>query len=444
MRMDRSLTSIVIMAGLVFIGAACQRSNDSSAATDRVDGRFTAEQVQRIGTLSPLPEVPDAPTNAVADDEQAARMGQFLFYDERLSANNEVSCASCHDPSHGFSSPRRLGHGIGTTPRHPPSVLNAAYHRWFDWDGKADSLWLQAARPLENPSEHGISRTTVVRHVYEHPELKRAYQSIFEPLPGALSDDERFPKKARPIPNAPDHPAHRAWQQMREGDRETVNRIFANVLKTIAAYERKLTAGEAPFDRYVEGLEAGDDEKLRAISPSAKRGLKLFIGKAGCMRCHNGPLFSDKTFHNLGLGERPWLKDRDPGRYRGVERVRQSPFNATGPYSDAPDGREADRIEFLKRGSEDRGQFKTPSLRNVELTAPYMHGGHFETLEEVVRFYSTLNEVPEVGHREEMLEPLGLTDREIDDLVSFMKSLTGELPDSELLRQPDSPLSDEE
>lgn len=439
--MDVAIRTWMLGATILALAAtSCKPSPASSSATSLVDDHFTPDQIERIETLSPLPEPPDDPTNEVSGDPDAAHFGQFLFYDERLSGDGSVSCASCHDPRHGFSVPTRLGHGMETTPRHPPTLLNTAHQRWYDWDGKADSLWAQAVRPLENPDEHGTSRTAVVQLVYETPELRRAYREVFGAMPETLSNHERFPERARPVPGSKPSPAQRAWNDMSESDRRLVNRVFSNVLKAIAAYEEQLTTGPAPFDRYVAGLESRDDTKLDALSPSAKRGLELFVDEAGCIRCHNGPNFSDETFHNLGLGSRPWLRERDPGRYRGVELVQSSPFNATGPYSDAREGREADRIEFLHRTSESRGQFKTPTLRNVELTAPYMHGGHFDTLEEVVRFYSALDEMPTIGHREEMLKPLGLTDGEVDDLVAFLRSLTGDPPDPSLMRQPDSPV----
>ena len=400
---------------------------------------FTASEVETIRTLSPLPDVPDDPTNDVSGDPAAAHLGRSLFFAERLSADGGVSCASCHRPNHGFSVPTRLGEGQEKTPRHPPSLLNTAYNKWYDWDGKADSLWAQAFRPLESPAEHGFSRTEAVRLVADDPALSAAYEAVFGPLPD-VSSKERFPPGARPVPDDPDAEPHRAWMAMTDEDRRTVDRVFTDLLKAIAAYEEKLVAGEAPFDRYVEGLQSGDAEKLDAISPAAKRGLKLFVGRAQCINCHNGPELTDRSFHNLGLGPRPWLEGGDEGRWKGVTTVKESRFNATGSFSDAPEGRAADWIRFLKRTPEDHGQFKTPSLRNVELTPPYMHGGHFGTLEEVVEFYSVLDEQPRVGHREEMLEPLGLTDREIDDLVAFLRSLTGESLPAHLRTPPDSPI----
>lgn len=429
----KSTLRLGVLVALLAVGTlACRRDPPEVSFSDRT--------LERVSSFSPLPSPPPDSTNRVADDDAAAHFGRFLFFDERLSGNGEVSCASCHRPNHGFSVPTRLGHGIGETPRHPPSLLDVAQHRWFDWDGKADSLWLQALRPLEKPNEHGTTRTAVARLVANTDELERAYEAVFEESLPSMADESRFPPAARPRPDAPESEAHRTWRSMAKEDRKLVNRVASDVTKAIAAYERRLQTGDAPFDRFVRGVAEEEPELRRAMSPSAKRGLKLFVGKAGCARCHNGPNFTDETFHNLGLPDRPWLKDRDLGRWRGVEQVRESPFNATGPYSDAREGKGAKRIQFLKRTPEGRGQFKTPSLRNVARTPPYMHGGHFDTLEEVVRFYSTLAGTVDVGHREEMLDPLGLTDREIDDLVAFLEALSGERPPEKLLRPPDSPV----
>jgi cytochrome c peroxidase len=237
---------------------------------------------------------------------------------------------------------------------------------------------------------------------------------------------------------------------MRPEDRRAINRILSNVTKAIAAYERRLVRGQAPFDRFVAGLRTHDAQALGALSASAQRGLKLFIGRARCIACHSGPEFSDREFHNLGLPARPWLAP-DTGRAEGIRRVRNDPFRATGAYSDAPDSRFARKLRFLPEpGAAQQGQFKTPTLRNVALTAPYMHGGHFASLEQVVRFYSTLRDpvddtpIPDeafFGRREATLRPLGLSEREVEDLTAFLRSLTGAPLDAALLRPPPAPVT---
>lgn len=435
----------ILLILLCLVATGCDRPSDSSAdgdataSADLVDGHFTRDEYETIQQLSPLPEIPEDATNRVSGDPAAAHLGRFLFFDKRLSADDNVNCASCHDPDHGFSVPTNLGQGQGTTPRHPPTLLNVAYQRWFDWDGKADSLWSQAARPLEAPAEHGTARTAIVKLTYRDDELRRAYERVFDELPDIDAAD--LPSNARPRPDEPDSSPHRAWKSMAEQRRRQINRIFSNHLKAIAAYVEQLRSGDAPFDTYVEGLETDDTDKRSVISESAKRGLELFVDDGRCVLCHNGPDFSDHTFHNLQLSPRPWMGDEpDEGRWLGVKRLKDNPFNATSRYSDAPDGEQAKWLKYLKRTPEDHGQFKTPTLRNVSRTPPYMHGGHFETLEEVVRFYSTLDESNTIGHREEMLQPLALSQQQIDDLVNFLETLDGEPLPQSLKQQPDSPV----
>lgn len=438
-RIAKALRGLGLAFALV-VPVACDKQSESpaaSASADAVAGVFSQREKKLALRLSPLGEVPRDETNAVVDDARAAQLGRFLFFDERLSANGKVSCASCHEPDHGFSLEATLGHGIAGTPRHPPSLLNAAFHHWYNWDGSKDSLWAQAVGPLESPVEMGFTRAGLAHLVWVDAELRGAYEAIFGEMPD-LSDATRFPKAARPVPAEPEHPHNQAWQAMAPQDRQAVNRVLTNVLKTIAAYQTKLVRKDAPFDTFVEGLRSDDDKKMAALSESQKRGLDLFLGKGNCVQCHTGPNFSDGTFHNLGLGPRDWL-EADEGRWDGVTAVAKSEFNATGLYSDKTDGKRAQWIEFLTRTPEDHGQFKTPTLRNVALTPPYMHGGHFETLEEVVRFYSTLDERTQLGHREEMLVPLGLSDQEVDDIVAFLESLTGEPLADELKRPPSSP-----
>jgi cytochrome c peroxidase len=374
-----------------------------------------------VATLSPMSPMPADPTNAVADDEAAADLGQRLYYEDALSLDGSVSCASCHDPDLGFGDGERLPSGVGTPGKHAPTVLNTAWSRWFFWDGRADTAWMQALGPLENPVEHGTNRVAVVRTVWADPVLAPAYEAVFGPLPPM--DDPRFPADARPVPDQVDDPQNLAWEAMDPADRVLVEVAFSNVGKGIAAYERKLVRVDAPFDRYV----AGDDT---ALSAAAVRGLAIFTGPGSCTLCHAGPELSDREFHNLALGPRDWLPDTpDYGRYAGIPQVRESPFNGAGAYSDDPEAG-AQKVDHIALGDEQIGQFKTPSLRNVALTAPYMHGGHFEDLDAVLHFYNTLDEEGGEGHREEIVQPLDLTDADLADLKAFLESLTGEPPDS--------------
>lgn len=436
------ISGLLLLSIALLSGCKSRAEAPTDAASQAASTQFSAREMQLIAGLTPLGPPPGDETNAYVDDPRAAQLGQFLFFDTRLSANQEVSCATCHQPSHGFSAPTRLGDGLGKTPRHTPSLLNTAYHPWFDWDGRVDSIWAQAFGPLESPVEMGFSRTQLAHLMAEDAELRQAYEALFGAMPD-LSDPARFPAVAHPTPQTPHAPAHIAWQKMQPEDQDTVNRIASNTTKAIAAYVTRLVQGDAPFDRFVAQLnaqgESTTDEEI--LSPEAQRGLKLFVGKAGCIRCHVGPNFSDDSFHNLGLGPRDWLEPANPGRYKGVQQIKQNIFNSAGVYSDSRDGKKSKWLYYLHQTSEDHGQFKTPTLRNIALTPPYMHGGHFETLKEVVHFYSLLNEQVQIGHREDMLIPLGLTDAEEDDVVAFLKSLTGEPLAPELTHPPATPVA---
>jgi cytochrome c peroxidase len=398
----------------------------------------------RIARLSPLGPPPSDPTNRVADDPRAAQLGQFLFFDPRLSAPGTVACATCHDPAKAFQDGLPAPHTIGQGKRRTPSLLGVAYARWFFWDGRADSLWSQALVPIENPIEMGSSRLAVAHLVHDDPDLRRAYEDLFGPLP-ALDDSERFPPDGLPLPSVADSPRALAWSAMSESDRVSVDEVFANVGKVLAAYERRLVPGRSAFDRFAEALAQDDEEGMRAMDPAAQRGLALFLGRANCMLCHAGPSFTDMEFHNTGAPAPGGGEELDSGRYAGIQELSTSAFQAGGIHSDEPDGTTARRVKHLRLTSDTWGEFKTPSLRNVASRGPYMHGGQLLTLEAVLRFYSTLEGASGRSHHQELtLVPIRLTEEETADLLAFLGSLTGEpLPD-ELLRAPAKPVLDPE
>jgi cytochrome c peroxidase len=341
-------------------------------------------------------------------------------------------------PAAGFADGKRLSIAIGTTSRNTQTVLNAAYNRWCFWDGKADSLWSQALIPMEDPREQGGSRLQFAHVIHDDPALQLAYTKLFGALP-PLGDLRRFPAAGRPIAGEPTHAHHLAWQAMTATDQDGVNRVFANIGKAIAAYERRLIRRESPFDTYVAGLRTNDPAKESAISNTAKAGLKIFMGRGNCHLCHQGPNFSNLEFHSVGIEQRDWLAAEDAGRLEGVRKVLADPFNSAGVFSDGPQSKSAEKLRYLRPHVEQLGQFKVPSLRNVALTAPYMHGGQFESLERAVRFYSLLDETPPLNHREIFMKPLDLSDREIASVVAFLESLTGAPVADELLVQPPSP-----
>lgn len=372
--------------------------------------------VLRSLALQSLPPLSPDPSNAVADEPLARQFGEALFFEARLSANKGISCATCHQPIRHFTDGLPKGQAIGTSKRNTPSVIGTAYSPWLYWDGRRDSQWSQALSPLEDPNEHAGNRIGVIRLIAEDVDHRRHYESLFGPLPD-LEDTERFPNVA----GAAVGPEWQtAWSAMAAGDRHTINTAFANIGKVIAAFERSLMPTESRFDNYVAALSNDDLTRAAPLNDDEIHGLRLFIGKANCTQCHNGPLLTNNEFHNTGvLSAQAELPDK--GRAAGVRELIENPFNCFGEYSDDPE-RECPELEFVRTGPELIGAVRTPSLRNVEITAPYMHKGQVATLMEVLSHY---NEAPDamIGHNE--AKPLNLSDRELRQLEAFLKTLNG-------------------
>lgn len=389
--------------------------------------KWTASEIDMlhslwIGNLDPLPP---APTNSVADDQKAAKFGQQLFFDKRLSGNGQIACSTCHRPGQRFTDGLAKGRAIGESKRNTPSIIGAAYSPWLYWDGRRDSLWSQAISPLEDPNEHGGTRMQYVHLIASDPGYRKIYEELFGRLPD-LSDRNRFPEMAAPVANPT---WNSAWLAMAEKDRELVNRIYSNIGKSIAAYERTLMPGSSRFDAYVEAVTSGDEASQHQLfNRDEVMGLRLFLGEANCTQCHNGPLFTNNEFHNTGVisfpGEVP-----DQGRIKGVRAVQLDPFNCLGSYADSPanDSRVNDRsanscmeLRFVRTGRDLLGAIRTPSLRNLEGTGPFMHKGQLATIADVLDHY---NRAPlaMIGHNE--AKPLELSGRELQQLESFLLSL---------------------
>lgn len=285
--------------------------------------------------LPPLKYPADNPMTAAK-----VALGRQLYFDPRLSEDEKVSCASCHDPTKGWTSGAQFSTGVGGQlgGRNGPTILNTAYQQFQFWDGRVATLEEQALGTIQNPAEMNI----------QLDELERKLNKI-------------------------------------EGYREQFRKIFGtdvtreNIAKSLAAFERTVLSGDAPYDRF----QAGDK---KALSDSAQRGFELFTGKARCSTCHSGPNFTDNAFHNVGIGmDRP---EPDTGR----------------------------RVHSKIKG--DHGSFKTPTLREVTRTAPYMHNGSIKSLEDVVEHYNR-GGVPN-PHLDEEIRPLNLTKEEKADLVRFL------------------------
>jgi cytochrome c peroxidase len=364
--------------------------------------------------LAPTPAPPDR-SNRFADSEAAARLGQRFFFDRRFSSNGAVSCASCHIPEQTFQDSRPLARGVGTTNRRTMPIAGADASPWFFWDGRKDSLWSQALGPLESEVEHGGDRVQYVRLIAS------SYRQDFERVFGALPDLSGLPEHASPAGGGA---LWDAWSSIPAQQQESVNSVFANLGKAIAAYERKLQPGPSRFDRFVEAVMRDDAEAARkALDREEEAGLRLFIGKARCTQCHNGPLFTNNDFANTGVPSVAALPD-DAGRLAGASEVLQDEFNCLGAYSDAKpeDCRELKSLR-LNQAQAVR-QFKVPSLRNVSERAPFMHAGQLATLAEVLDHYNRAP-APPAGHSE--LRPLGLSPVELRQLARFLGALSAPL-----------------
>jgi cytochrome c peroxidase len=395
---------LTLSAGIL-LGCANQTSPWSEAEVE----------LMRTLWIESLPALPPDPSNQYADDPRAVAFGAKLFSDTRFSSNNEVSCATCHIASKDFQDGLQLAQGVGTTDRRTMPIAGTAYSPWLFWDGRKDSQWSQALGPLENPVEHGGTRTFYVKLIQAH--YKTEYEALFGALPD-FSDETRFPVPAAPID---DEVAAANWAGMSEEDREAVTWVYVNMGKAIAAFERTIMPRTSRFDLYVEAVLANDISAARDIfTADEEAGLRLFLNEANCTRCHNGPLFTDNDFHNTGVPAVANLPE-DTGRARGAQQVFADEFNCLSVYSDAAP-EDCKELRFmLVEGEELERAFKTPSLRDVENRAPFMHAGQFATLEEVLKHYNDAPAAPK-GHSE--LEVLQLSFAQLQKIMAFLKTVT--------------------
>lgn len=414
------------LAIVMFSTAAAVLSVGAAQDAQRVPprDRWSAEEVatlaaMRLQQAGPRPR--DA-SNAHEQDPRAVRLGEALFNDKRWSRNGQVACAGCHAADLQFQDGKQFGEGVATGKRRTMPVMGAAHAPFLFWDGRKDSLWSQALGPLEDAAEHGGNRVRFARLVQAH--YKAQYQQVFGPMPalGALPDD------ASPAGSTAERAA---WAALPASSRDAVNRVFANVGKAIAAFERTIAYGESRFDRYAQATVAGDARGQEVFTPQEVRGLRAFLGQGQCATCHNGPMLSDQAFHNTGV---PPIDRANPdrGRAEGVKKLLQDEFNCLGPYSDAKP-EQCGELQFL--AADDPAQlaaFRTPSLRNVAERAPYMHAGQFASLEQVVQHYAASpaavlghSELARRGDRHAERQPIRLSPADIQDLVAFLRTLTG-------------------
>jgi len=405
-----ALGAAVALALPLVSGVAASSSESTPPAPDgwsRADLSVLASM-----RLSQLPAAPHDPSNAVEDVPAAAALGKRLFNDARFSANQAVSCATCHDPQKQFQDGLPMARGVGQGTRRAMPLAGAAHSPWLFWDGRKDSLWAQALGPWEDAVEHGGNRSRYAHLIAAH--YRAEYEAVFQALP----DLSQVPPDAGPL-GAPAE--QQAWRALDAKTQFAVSQVFANMGKAVAAFEKTLTHGTSRFDLYVEGLVRDDKPAQPLLNASEVDGLRLFIGKGQCVTCHNGPLLTDQHFHNTGVPPRgPAQLDR--GRAAAVARVQQDAFNCLGRFSDAKPA-QCQELRFMATHDPAlEGAFKTPSLRNVAERAPYMHAGQFASLNDVIQHYAKAPAAA-VGHTERA--PLRLSEHEAKDLVAFLGTLSG-------------------
>jgi cytochrome c peroxidase len=332
------------------------------------------------------------PSNHYAGNPQAIALGRMLFSDPALSGNGKIACSSCHIPALGFAEPRAVAVGMAEHHRNSQGLLNADQQRWFGWDGGADSLWAATLRPLLSPIEMNSSLTRIATTVSSA--VKRSGFQIRPSLP------------------PPDEP----------------EKLAVAGARLIAAYIETLRSPATTFDHLRNELSrqsgsTGAVEKPADYPADAWRGLILFTGEARCHLCHYGPNFSNGEFHDIGRPFLPRPGVVDPGRYRGIQRVRQDRYNRQGPFARQP-GDTGTAVARVSLGQVNWGQWRTPSLRNLTLTAPYMHDGSLRTLRDVVDWYADIDVTRLHANGETILRPLGLTDAQRNDLVAFLETLS--------------------
>ena len=380
-----------MQVGLACVALCATLFSSPSAADERSsEPPFTEAEIRSILAHGPWPAPPSRdPSNRLSGKLEAVEFGTHLFFDPRLSGKGNVSCGTCHVPERNWTDNMHRGIGNAEMDRNTPTLMNVRLGRWFGWDGAADSLWSQSIRPILEPRELGSSPRHVAELIRNDEQLACRYRRTFGAAPSPANDEA----------------------------------ILVDVAKALAAFQETLQSGRTPFDQFRDQLARGERYADWHYSPAAQRGLKLFIGKAGCNSCHTGANFTSDEFHNTGITSKTRDGQVDSGRSAGLQKLQESRFNLLGRYSD--DASRASAMHTRRAADDPRGAgaFKVPSLRNTMLTAPYGHHGEVATLADMVRHYSEVGHGRAPGSSSQKLQPLNLTEREQRDLVVFLESL---------------------
>jgi cytochrome c peroxidase len=351
---------------------------------------FTDDEARRIRAHGPWPAPwTRDPSNRVSGKANAIDLGERLFFERRLSVNGKISCSSCHLPERNWSDGLPRAVGLEELDRNAPSVVNVRYQHWFGWDGAHDSLWAQSTRPIVDPREMGMSAARVAKLLRDDKDLSCRYRRTFGAAPGA--DD---------------------------------GKVLVDAAKALAAFQETLVSGRSAFDEFRDALLHGDASGMARYPEAAQRGLRLFIGRGACDTCHAGPAFTNGEFHDTGVGFFIRSGQVDPGRHGGIKKLLADRMNLLGTYNDDPRRSTAVGTRHVSLEHRNFGEFKVPSLRNLESSAPYMHNGSLASLRDVVRHYSEISPDRLHSDGEAILKPLKLTEAEISDLTAFLESLS--------------------
>jgi cytochrome c peroxidase len=363
---------------------------------------LTPAEIGRVVEHGPWPPpfVRD-PTNRVSGVPAAIDFGRRLFFDPRFSPNGYVACVACHQPDRSFTDNLPLARGLAPVERNAVALQNLRLHRWYGWGGAADSLWMASLRPILDPREIGSSAEKVAFSIEIGDGMACRYKAAFGEEPSA-------------------------------GDAE---RVLVNVAKALAAYQETLVTGRTRFDDYRDALARGD-ATAASYPIDAQRGLKIFFGRGNCFACHKGPNFTDDAFR--GTGVPPFIGEATPdtGRVEGLKTLRSSRYNLLGRYNDDPAKTGASAVRDERPDPRQRAKWRTPSLRNVAVTPPYLHNGNAASLYDVVRRYAKAPGQRAYIDDERSVRRMDLSPRDIDDLVAFLETLT----DADGARRPLVPL----
>ena len=414
--------------------------------------RSLSKEIFAALSPKPFPQVPPDVSNRWADNPDAASLGQRLFFDTRFSGPllgsehngsvfgsglgvqgtpGKVACSSCHMPSAAFTDTRstkqQVSLGAAWTHRRSPSLLDVGYASVLMWDGRRDAGYNQVFGALEASAEMNSSRLFVAQ------QMERLYKADYERVfKEAFPDLSGFPVIAPQDAGCKEVQATPTTSCAKPYD-DRVNRVVVNFGKAMNAYLRKLTCGPGRFDAWVNG-------DASAITAQERRGAELFVGKARCVSCHNGPHFTDRRFHNIGLSialvSLVIQVGGDPGASKGIPAMLADPLNVRGKFSDGYDGR-LDAFDHVNP-NDLLGTFRTPTLRCVDQRPSFTHTGQLRSLAEVVGFFNQGGAHSGTTGRKE-IGPLNLTLDEQADLVAFLRTLSGPGPSPELLVPPNTP-----